>query len=75
MAESVTIQQARRHFESLPSVVTLRRWAREGVLGRSGQRVKLETFRDGGRVYVRLDAIQVFKVRLNSKQEILRIDA
>ena len=75
MAESVTIQQARRYFESRPNIRTLRRWCSEGVLSRCGKRVKLETFVDGGRVYVSVEQIQEFKAKLNDRPKKLLIDA
>jgi hypothetical protein len=59
------LKQARSHFASKPSYNTLKAWVKKGVYSRRGVHVRLESFREGGRVYTSIEATQRFRERLN----------
>ncbi len=68
--------RAVRHIPSLRSgrpvaPATLWRWSKEGVLARSGERVKLETIRVGGSSCTSLEALKRFFARLSGREELV----
>lgn len=65
MQRGIPLKQARNHFDSRPSRATIHRWRRKGILNRFGDRVRLETYYEGGCVYVSIEAIKNFKLQLN----------
>ncbi len=60
------LKQAKSHFATRPSYNTLKRWVSIGVYSRRGVHVRLESFREGGRVYTSVEATERFRERLNS---------
>lgn len=64
-ADLVPIAEAPHLVPGNPSLATLRRWQLDGVLSARGERIKLQTTRIGGRVYVSRRAIDEFLQALN----------
>jgi len=62
----VPLKAVSRHFASKPKYLTVLRWTTEGLLCANGTRVLLQTEKEGGRVFVSLEAIADFKAALNS---------
>ena len=49
--EYITLTQAAQMAPSRPSINCIWRWSRKGVLARSGERVRLQHVRIGGKLY------------------------
>lgn len=64
------------HLTKLPAFVpgrphksTIFRWIQLGVVAPNGERIKLETNRVGGRIFVKLSDLQTFLNRLNERDD------
>jgi len=60
----ITLTQAAKIAPGRPSTNCLWRWCRRGVLARSGERIKLEHLRIGGKLYTRHAWVDEFGRRL-----------
>lgn len=60
----LTLAKAAQAAPGRPSANAIWRWCRRGVLARSGERVRLQHIRQGGRVYTRIDWLEEFGARL-----------
>ena len=56
----LTLSQVARQCPSQPSPNTVWRWARRGVSGRNGQKIRLRHVRIGGKLYIPFDAVEEF---------------
>jgi len=59
-AALLTLTQAAALLPRRPHVATLRRWARRGITGRDGSRLRLAHVRIGRHLYVTEDALRAF---------------
>ena len=62
---AVCLKAAREHFTGRPHPTTVRRWCSKGVRSSNGKQAKLETYREGYRVYTTLEAIARFRRKVN----------
>jgi len=58
--EYITLTQAAKLAPSRPSVNCIWRWCRKGVLARSGERIRLQHVRIGGKLYTTADWLSQF---------------
>lgn len=56
----ITLTQAAKMAPGRPSINCLWRWARKGVLARSGQRVRLQHLRIGGKIFTTEEWVRHF---------------
>jgi len=56
----LTLSDATRHLPGRPHTSSVWRWCRKGVKARNGERIKLQSWRYGGRVYTTLEALDAF---------------
>lgn len=56
----ITLTEAAKITPGRPSTNCLWRWCRRGVLSRSGQRVRLEHVRIGGKIFTTVEAVEKF---------------
>lgn len=66
-SECFTPAEASRLFPGRPSVPTVVRWILSGVIGPDGQRLKLASFKTGGRRFVTREAVAEFIAASNSE--------
>ena len=72
--EFITLARAAQAAPGRPSANALWRWCRRGVLARSGERVRLQHIRQGGRVFTRIDWLEEFGKRL-AEADVAHFDA
>src|SRR5262249_1607702 len=60
----ITLGQAARCAPGRPSTNCLWRWCRKGVLARSGERIKLQHIRMGGKIFTQEQWVREFGERL-----------
>ena len=66
--QTFTLKEACREFTWHPAVKTIRTWIVDGLLNQAtGQRVFLESNKEGGYRVVTLEQIETFKAALNRK--------
>jgi len=58
--DHLTLSQAAKLSPGHPSTSAVWRWARKGVLSRSGQRIRLTHIRVGGKIFTTRDALDKF---------------
>ena len=56
----ITLTQAAKLAPGRPSINCIWRWCRKGVLARSGQRIRLQHVRIGGKLYTTADWLAQF---------------
>lgn len=56
----ITLSQAAKLTPGRPSVCAVWRWARRGIKSRTGDRIRLEHVRVGGRIYTTPDSLTAF---------------
>jgi hypothetical protein len=62
--QTISLTQAAKLAPGRPSANCMWRWARRGVLARSGQRIKLEHLRVGGKIFTTPAWVREFGQRL-----------
>ena len=62
--EYITLGEAAKLAPNRPSTNSIWRWCRKGVLARSGQRVRLQHVRIGGKIFTTADWFHEFGRRL-----------
>ena len=56
----LSLSEAAKRSPGRPHAATVWRWARRGVKARSGERIRLEHVRVGGRIFIPADALDRF---------------
>ena len=64
--DHLTLGQASHLVPGRPSTNCMWRWCRKGVLARSGERIRLEHVRIGGRIFTRPAWVEAFGRRLTA---------
>lgn len=64
VTELITLAQAANLLPGKPHPSCVWRWARDGVKSRSGERVRLEHVRAGGRLFTSKAALETFLARV-----------
>lgn len=64
--DHITLGQASHLVPGRPSTNCMWRWCRKGVLARSGERIRLEHVRIGGRIFTRPNWVEEFSQRLTA---------
>ena len=59
-SKHITLTEATKITPGRPSTNCLWRWCRRGVLSRSGQRIRLEHVRIGGKIFTTADWVEQF---------------
>jgi hypothetical protein len=69
MSEIVRLKDVSKHFHSKPVEKTVRNWIHKGVWSsRLDRQVYLDSFVEGGRRFVTLEAIEKFKIEQNARE-------
>ena len=69
----IDLENLRRQVPGRPSKLSVWRWCRHGIRGRSGKRVRLEHRRVGGKIFSSLHWLDVFFQRL-MKDDLAALD-
>ncbi len=64
--DHITLGEASHLVPGRPSTNCMWRWCRKGVLARSGERIRLEHVRIGGRIFTRPNWVDEFSHRLTA---------
>lgn len=66
-SECFTPAEAARLFPGRPAIQTVTRWILSGIIGPDGQRLKLASFKSGGRRYTTREAVAEFIAASNGE--------